>query len=736
MPYINGTRAGSHGICPACHQDLRLCTPSNLTEEKLQEVSITFREIEFLLGPCLWETTEPFFLEKLGMEFSLLRQEKQLKLIDVINLTTLSWRTLEAIEYGQSNTDKASLRWYLEYAHYLGVSLESIFTAMLRREEGDRQIRSLRVKRFFLEDEVLEQVQEAMEGLHAPDSPVTVKAISAATGISPRDLRKHPRVKDFLKGILHEDREEAEMRGHTSEEELLAKAQLAVKALVEGGEPITIQSVSLRIGIPRSTVIRYPRVKRFIQQHVDYALQQFRRTEMQEQALLEKVRSAVLDLKAHHQPVTYLAVSRSIGIRSSTWSVYAQVRAFVDQNLDSMYLNRAGRQEAREEALVPRVEKAIRQVEALGKPVTFQTVGKLLGMRPVTLKSYPRVGELLEQKGDSSLRRKQAGRSEEEVFGKVQTAIQGLMSRGLSITYTSVAREIGMARETLKTYARIRALLDEHLLSSHLYQRQQFALREEALLSQVEEAVAELEVLGTPVTQRAICAKIGRERTVMKQYPRIRAIIEQKASGYHVYQRRSAQPVEGELVQKVEEAVESLVSLGEPVTRASIARCIRISPEVLIQYPGAVAVLEQHGYKRRRLGSERAEELFGRIEEAIQVCKTSGRPITKKELSRVVGVSCPTLFHYPAVRALMTRAVKEDRQQRQKIRFQRREEELIQQVVDAIQQLRDAGEQVSVKAVGRSVHVSTVCLLHYPKVSALLQSAIAAQRSASKVVQS
>jgi hypothetical protein len=237
------------------------------------------------------------------------------------------------------------------------------------------------------------------------------------------------------------------------------------------------------------------------------------------------------------------------------------------------------------------------------------------------------------------------------------------------------------------------------------------------------------------VTQRAICAKIGRVRSVLKQYPRIKAILEQKTSGYHVYQRRSAQPVEGELMQKVEEAVESLVSLGEPVTQASIVRRVRISPEVLMQYPRVVALLEQHGYKKRQLGSERAEELFGRVQEAIHVCKTSGRPITKRELSCIVGVKRPTLFHYPPVRALMTQAVKEDRQQRQKIQFQEREEELTRQVVDAIHHLRDAGKQVSVKAVGRSIHVSTICLLYYPKVSALLESAIMEQCSDNNVAQ-
>lgn len=450
---------------------------------------------------------------------------------------------------------------------------------------------------------------------------------------------------------------------------------------------------------------------------------------MKEQIFLEKVRFAVFNLKAHHQPVTYLAVSRSIGIHSLTWSGYSQVRAFVDQNLDSRYLNRSKRQEEREGILLPRVEKAIRQLEALSKPVTFYAVGKLLGVRSVTLKSYPRVSELVEQKGDTSLRRR---RTEEEVVTKVYMAIQRLGSRAQSITYQSVAREIGMNPSTLKTYPQVKILLDEHSQSYHIYQRQQFSLREEKLFGQVKTAVAELKALGLPLTQRAICEKIGRNCSILRTYPRVKALIVQSASGYHALQRRSVQPTEDELLQRVEEAVASLVSLGKPITQKSLAQHVKISPRVLMQYPGIVEILKQRGYKKRQRGPERTEKLLGHIQEAINACKANEWPITKKELSRIVGVSCATLRYYPSVRALMTQAAKEDQQQRQEIRFQKREEELAQQVVNAIQQLRDSDKRISNQAVGNIVHLSYTGLHYYPKVRALLESVIAAQPPARK----
>jgi uncharacterized protein with von Willebrand factor type A (vWA) domain len=66
------------------------------------------------------------------------------------------------------------------------------------------------------------------------------------------------------------------------------------------------------------------------------------------------------------------------------------------------------------------------------------------------------------------------------------------------------------------------------------------------------------------------------------------------------------------------------------------------------------------------------------------------------------------------------------------MRYQKREEELAQQVVNAIQQLRDSGMRVSVQAVGKIVHVTHVGLYHFSKVRSILESAIAAQSSTRK----
>jgi hypothetical protein len=96
----------------------------------------------------------------------------------------------------------------------------------------------------------------------------------------------------------------------------------------------------------------------------------------------------------------------------------------------------------------------------------------------------------------------------------------------------------------------------------------------------------------------------------------------------------------------------------------------------------------------------------------------------------MVGVHRICLARYPSVKELMTRAAVEDRQQRKELRFQRREEELIEQVLNAIQQLQNEGKRVTIKDVGRKIHVSASILYDYPHVKTILERARIAQRTA------
>jgi len=236
------------------------------------------------------------------------------------------------------------------------------------------------------------------------------------------------------------------------------------------------------------------------------------------------------------------------------------------------------------------------------------------------------------------------------------------------------------------------------------------------------------------IAQRELCEKVGKSRTTLRQYPRVNALLEQKITLHHVYQRRREQPEEEELVQRVKQAITDLANRGEHITPRKVAYKVKISRDVLAQYPQVVALLEQSGYTKRKPRSAREEELLELVREAIQACKVSGQPITKERLSSMVAVDRAALLRYPQVRAQMTQAANEDRQQRREMRHQEREEELTQHVDAALQQLRDQNRRITKQAVENLVHVSNICS-YYPKVRVLLESAIAAQHAASKTAQ-
>ncbi len=175
----------------------------------------------------------------------------------------------------------------------------------------------------------------------------------------------------------------------------------------------------------------------------------------------------------------------------------------------------------------------------------------------------------------------------------------------------------------------------------------------------------------------------------------------------------------------------SLSEHGESIRVETVARKVKISKAVLMQYPQVVVLLEQHGYQKRKPRSERVEELLGLVKDAIDACRMSGQPITQERISDKVGITRGSLYRYAEVRTLMTQAANEHKQQRRERRFQTREEELTQQVITALQQFRDTNRRISKKAVAKAVGVSNLCS-HYPKVKTLIESAIQAHHTSTE----
>jgi hypothetical protein len=176
----------------------------------------------------------------------------------------------------------------------------------------------------------------------------------------------------------------------------------------------------------------------------------------------------------------------------------------------------------------------------------------------------------------------------------------------------------------------------------------------------------------------------------------------------------------------------SLVDQGKNITPLRVAGILKISQEVLQKYPQVVHILEQYGYKKRKSRSAREEELLRLIKGAIHACKDSEQPIIQQSLSKLVGLSCYALRCYTQVRALMTQAATDDRQQRRERRLEAREEELTQLVVEALELLRDQNRPVTQRAIEKLVHHSNVCS-RYPKVRVLIESAMQVQHNSKEL---
>ena len=138
-------------------------------------------------------------------------------------------------------------------------------------------------------------------------------------------------------------------------------------------------------------------------------------------------------------------------------------------------------------------------------------------------------------------------------------------------------------------------------------------------------------------------------------------------------------------------------------------------------------LLEQYGYQKPKPRSERVEELLNLVKDAITTCKVSGQPIKNVRLAGMVGVDPATLRSYPEVRTLITQAVAEDKQIQER-RFRAWEEEMTQQVIAALQLLRDNNMRITKKAIENVVHATHICE-RYPKVKALVESAIQTQHT-------
>jgi TniQ len=255
----------------------------------------------------------------------------------------------------------------------------------------------------------------------------------------------------------------------------------------------------------------------------------------------------------------------------------------------------------RQDLLIPEV------AHLLGlSPSVIRDIDYVARSRKASLNDYMRYANLLgyslrEIFDEASLQELLVPKSEQQVFDQVEAAIRQLETRGQPILPGSVGELLGIAGSRLKQYPRVKKLLSRH--ETQRKQELPAQEREDELVKLVEQTLSQLEERSEPIILQHVCDLVGVNYAwIAKKYPRVKALLHEHRKNRS---GRCSSPHldEEEKVQRVQAAINWLVSHGELVTLRRIRQRARLTPRQLERSPRVKALLAQHARKWQRATS-------------------------------------------------------------------------------------------------------------------------------------
>lgn len=447
---------------------------------------------------------------------------------------------------------------------------------------------------------------------------------------------------------------------------------------------------------------------------------------LNEDELVEMTRNAVEGLCASGKPLTRKNILESMGIsyKSLARAAYLQsprVRELLRRIDDEIHNDEKRRRERDSDDMLVKVQQAIQCLRDCGECVTFQAVGNIVGVPVRRFRFYPEAQALIKQHARYIHHRTQQSRlHEEEIVESVHKAIQLLEESQQPVTRTTVCRIAGISRTCLMTYPSLRAIIDQHADPRCRVQLAQATQRENELLARVEEAIRKLRSLNQRVTQKAIAAIVGISQGSFRRYPRVKALLEEKAGIYQHHIRTYSLKRANELAAQVQAAKEQLESSGRKATQVAVAEILGMTAQGLMAYPNIRPMLWQEktaNLARSVQGSLTEEKLLVDLEKVIQQLELQGISIAIRRVSVGVGVTPTTLYRYPHCVSVVKKAAENQKRKR----FELREDDRLQKVQEAIQRLRESELPVTIAAIAREIHTSPGSLKYYPRVRAVFE---------------
>jgi transcriptional regulator with XRE-family HTH domain len=453
------------GICGNCRGDLRTCPAAILTTEERNTAVAYAQELEFLLLPQPWEAYAN--ASRIGAYFAELRQKRRLTIVEVAQLIGTTRQGVEAAEYGNINTNSSPFERYIRYARFLDLSVQELFEETMlcnSRPKGPRA-RNLPLS----EEEMVERLQQAIGRLNDRGVLVTQRSLSKEIGVARNRFGVYPRVKNLLKETLSNVRAHQEKHRELRQEEIYERVRVAINHLEALGIPVTRRALADLVGVSAPVFRYYPKVKALVDQHTGRQEAAGELPSTREDELVAQVEHAITQLQSLGQPFTQGAISEMVGVRVSVLLNYPRVNALLKQVTSIYHQDRKRAEQAllSEEVVAANVEKAVRQLECLGKLVTQRAVSTMMGVPASSLYYYPKVISLIQSViKDKRLQSiaVQTQLREEEWAMKVTRAIEDLRRSRRSVSVSAIVKEVQLSEGALKRYPRVKEILDQVVL--------------------------------------------------------------------------------------------------------------------------------------------------------------------------------------------------------------------------------------------------------------------------------
>ncbi len=317
-----------------------------------------------------------------------------------------------------------------------------------------------------------------------------------------------------------------------------------------------------------------------------------------------------------------------------------------------------------EQELVEQTQAAIKTLRANGQAVNQKAVAQQLGYSVAVLRGHRRVKEILDQitTATRQQQQQQVDQREQVLLEWVEAAIERLTATNQPLSQKSIAKTVGaLLQEQWLRYPRLRALFAEQEIPRDHLESPARRQREEQLIEAVQTAIIHLKTEEQAVTKVAIGRIVGMSPGGLRGYPRVRTILEQATQEPY---RPAPQPLTPEREQmlrdKIQAAAHQLAARQQLFTQEELIAQAGLNLRSIRKFPALRQLLTQIAQEQQQLknrqAQQRAEDLLGKVQQAIETLQKSKPALTQTMIAQAVGMSLTGLGKYPRIKILMAQA--------------------------------------------------------------------------------